>query len=212
MRRLVGYIRVGPRERPSRRPSLEEQRRIVTAEAERRGWELVAVERDVRSGRTLRRPGLRAAIRACRDGRADGIAVSRLDRLTYSLDDLARLAREFRSEGIALVALDPPLDTDEEAGRLAVEVLARTAEWSPRGLVRRARAQRETPGRGPGRPPSIPDELAGRIRAMRAAGDTLQGICDTLHAEGVPTARGGSHWRPTSLRAVLRHRPEGGSS
>jgi Recombinase len=38
---------------------------------------------------------------------------------------------------------------------------------------------------------------------MRKRGVTLQAICDKLNAEGVPTARGGRMWRPTSLRAVL---------
>jgi hypothetical protein len=42
---------------------------------------------------------------------------------------------------------------------------------------------------------------------MRRSGATLQAICDTLNAEGVSTPRGGSHWRPTSLRAVLRPDP-----
>jgi len=45
--------------------------------------------------------------------------------------------------------------------------------------------------------------LVKRIVRMRAKGMTLQAICDRLNAEGVPTARGGSLWRPTSLRAVL---------
>ena len=35
---------------------------------------------------------------------------------------------------------------------------------------------------------------------------TLQAICDTLNAEGVPTPRGGTHWRPTSLRSILQPR------
>ena len=32
---------------------------------------------------------------------------------------------------------------------------------------------------------------------------TLQAICDLLNDEGIPTARGGRLWRPTSLRAVF---------
>jgi len=54
-----------------------------------------------------------------------------------------------------------------------------------------------------GRAPSIPDKLAKRIVRMRNRGITLQAICDRLNADGIPTARGGSLWRPTSLRAVL---------
>jgi Recombinase len=49
-------------------------------------------------------------------------------------------------------------------------------------------------------------QLAKRIRTMRKRGMTLQAICDKFNAEGVPTPRGGSAWRPTSLRAVLDKR------
>ncbi|MGH2996364.1 MAG: recombinase family protein [Gaiellaceae bacterium] len=211
MRRLVGYVRVGPRERRAGRPSLVEQRRQLADVCRRRGWELVGVEQDIRSGRTLRRSGLEAALAVCREGRADGIVVSALDRLTYSLDDLARLARELQRDQIALVALDRELDTATPAGRLAADVLAEAARWRPRSLVRRAKSVTGSDQRGPGRPPSISDELAERIRELRAHGATLQAICDVLNTEGVPTPRGGSHWRPTSLRAVLRPSSEGGS-
>ena len=37
---------------------------------------------------------------------------------------------------------------------------------------------------------------------MRAAGMTLHGIADTLNAEGFPTARGGSQWRPSSMEGA----------
>ena len=63
-------------------------------------------------------------------------------------------------------------------------------------------------GRGRGRPVSTPPALAERIRTLRAGGWTLQAICDVLNAEGQPTPRGGSHWRPTSLRAILKHTEE----
>ena len=204
----MGYVRVGPRERVSRRPGLHRQRELIADRCRREGWTLLGVEHDIRSGRTLRRPGLQAALEKCRQENA-GIIVAALDRFTYSLDDLARLAHELRRDDIALVALDPSLDTATEEGALVVTVLAEAATWTPRSLVRRARSANA--GAAPGRPPSIPDELADRIRAMRRNGATLQAICDVLNAEVVPTPRGGSHWRPTSLRAVLRPPTRGGS-
>ena len=99
-------------------------------------------------------------------------------------------------------ALADGLDTGSEEGRLVGEVLSTVATWVPLGVgpqARRARAARRA-----GRPSSTPPEVAERIRAMRSEGMTLQAICDTLDAEGVPTPRGGQRWRPTSLRAVLR--------
>ena len=200
MRRLIGYVRIAPRERDDERPSLDIQRRGLSNAARAGGWELVRIEEDVRSGRTLRRPGLRAALAACRTGEADGIAVARLDRLTYSLADLAELVREAVDGGFTIVSLQPAVDIASDGGRAVGEVLAEAASWQSRAI---ASAGRALSGR-PGRPSSTPAAVAERIRDLRAQGMTLQAICDTLNGEGVPTPRGGAEWRPTSLRSVLR--------
>jgi DNA invertase Pin-like site-specific DNA recombinase len=199
-RRLVGYARVAPREHPEERPSLDVQRRGLANAADRGGWDLVRVEEDVRSGRNLRRPGLRAALAACRSGEAEGIAVARLDRLTYSLADLAELVREAVDGGFTIVSLQPAFDLQADGGRAVGEVLAEAASWQPRAIASPTRA---LTGR-PGRPSSTPPAVAQRIRELRAEGMTLQAICDRLNADRVPTPRGGAQWRPTSLRSVLR--------
>jgi DNA invertase Pin-like site-specific DNA recombinase len=199
-RPLVGYLRVAPRERAEARPGLAVQRAALDRAARERDWDLVAVEEDVRSGRTLRRPGLRAALAVCRAGEAEGIAVARLDRLTYSLIDLAEIVREAVDGGFTIVSLQPDVDLTSDGGRAVGEVLAEAATWQPRAITTAGRA---LAGR-PGRPSSTPPAVADRIRDLRGQGMTLQAICDTLNADGVPTPRGGAEWRPTSLRSVLR--------
>ena len=203
-RRVIGYARVAPREREAERPALDAQRRAVEAACEARGWTLVRTEEDVRSGRSMRRRGLRAALDACRAGEADAIAVARLDRLTYSLRDLAEIVRAASEEGFGIVSLDPELDLDSEAGRTVAGVLAAAARWTPSIVAEPAAARGLIGGRRAGRPSSIPPALAARIRRLRAEGRTLQAICDLLNSERVPTPRGGAEWRPTSLRAILR--------
>lgn len=200
-RQLIGYVRVAPRERAQERPDLGAQREALVAAASQRGWRLTRIEQDVRSGRTLRRPGLRSALDACRRGEAAGIVVARLDRLTYSLPDLAELARDAVTGGYSLVALEPDLDLADPSGRRVGEVLATAAEWVPRGIAPPAR---RALGARVGRPSSTPPAVADRIRRLRDDGMTLQAICDTLNGEGIPTPRGGRVWRPTSLRAILR--------
>jgi DNA invertase Pin-like site-specific DNA recombinase len=199
-RTLIGYLRVAPRERAEARPGLTLQRAALDRAARERGWELVRVDEDVRSGRTLRRPGLRAALASCRSGEAEGIAVARLDRLTYSLTDLAEIVREAVDGDFTIVSLDPDVDLASDGGRAVGEVLAEAATWQPRAITTAGRA---LAGR-PGRPSSTPPAVADRIRDLRGQGMTLQAICDTLNADGVPTPRGGAEWRPTSLRSVLR--------
>jgi DNA invertase Pin-like site-specific DNA recombinase len=210
-RSVVGYVRVGPRERRASRPSRTRQREAIAAECGRRGWTVVGFFEDVRSGRSLRRPGLHAAMEACREGSAAGIVVERLDRLTYSVEDLAYLMQRAVADRFFVVAPDVGLDLTTDRGAHLASVLALAAGWQPRGVGRRAALALEhhRDGDGRGRPSSTPAALADRIRGMRAAGATLQAICDTLNAEGVPTPRGGTQWRPTSLRAIVR--PQAGS-
>lgn len=202
-RRLVGYLRVAPRERPTDRPGIAEQRATIEAAATASGWTVVGYEHDRRSGRSTRRAGLAAALSMARAGSVDGIVVSRLDRLTYSLPALAELLREAAAGGFALIALNEGLDTANDDGALVAKIFSVAAGWTPRAVEVNP---------GPllgrrGRPSSTPSAVADRIRGLRADGQSLQAICDTLNAEGVPTPRGGARWRPTSLRAILRDAP-----
>jgi recombinase len=41
---------------------------------------------------------------------------------------------------------------------------------------------------------------------MRAQGMTLQAIADQLNEEGVPTVRGGTKWRHSSVQAAAGYR------
>ena len=47
------------------------------------------------------------------------------------------------------------------------------------------------------------EEVSQRIVSERAAGRTLAAIADGLNAEGVPTARNGARWYPSTVKAVL---------
>lgn len=76
------------------------------------------------------------------------------------------------------------------------------AERTRRGLAT-ARAKGASAGR-----PSVADQpdLRERIASMRSEGQTLQAIADTLHTDGVPTLRGGIHWRPSSVQAAAGYK------
>lgn len=214
--RVLGYVRVGPRERRSARPSRTTQRATIVAEGERRGWEIVGFEEDLRSGRSLRRPGLHSALDTCRSGAVDALVVAQLDRLTYSVEDLAYLMHRAVEDSFAIIAPDLGVDLTTASGAHLANVMSVAAAWQPRGVGRRTilalEHHRDGSSSGRGRPSSTPVVLADRIRDMRANGTTLQAICDTLNAEGVPTPRGGTTWRPTSLRAILRPRTGSGST
>ncbi len=139
VRRVIGYVRVAPREQRSTRPGLGEQRRAVEAECRSRGWDLIRFEQDVRSGRSLRRPGLLAALDACRGDEADGIVVARIDRLTYSVEDLAYVMHRAVEDEFTIVAPDIGVDLGTDAGAHLARVLSVAAQWQSRSVGRRAR-------------------------------------------------------------------------
>ena len=100
----------------------------------------------------------------------------------------------------------PGLDTDEEAGRLALRTIIEVSRWERERLVERTRnGMRAARRKGPASVADHP-ELRERIAGMRAAGMTLQAIADQLNADGIPTVRGGAKWRPSSVQAAVGYR------
>lgn len=208
--RVLAYVRVSTEEQSDSRAGLEAQRAAIKAECERRGWTIVEVIEDAGfSAKDLRRPGVRAALEQLERKEADGLVVSKLDRLSRSMIDFTSVMATAQKQGWALVALDCAVDTTTPAGEAMAHVLATFAQFERRLIGQRTRealAVKRAQGVRLGRPQSISPRLARRIRSMRNRGLTLQAICNKLNNEGIPTPRGGSVWRPTSLRAVLRTR------
>ena len=208
--RVLAYVRVSTEEQADSRAGLEAQRAAIRAECERRGWEIVEVIEDAGfSAKDLKRPGVRAALEELERGRADALVVAKLDRLSRSMLDFTAVMARAQKQDWALVALDCAVDTTTPAGEAMAHVLATFAQFERRLIGQRTRealAVKKKQGVQLGRPTSISPQLARRIRSMRSRGLTLQAICDRLNSEGVPTPRGGSAWRPTSLRAVLQTR------
>ena len=58
-------------------------------------------------------------------------------------------------------------------------------------------------GRGRGRPPCCPPELAIQILRLRVRGLSYARICDVLNAEQVPTPTGGSRWLKSHVDRLL---------
>jgi len=63
---------------------------------------------------------------------------------------------------------------------------------------------REQPRARPGRRATIAPSIVARIRAEQAAGRSLGQIARGLNNDQIPTAHGGAHWWPSTVRAVLR--------
>jgi DNA invertase Pin-like site-specific DNA recombinase len=209
--RAVGYVSVR-QANGSESELLENQAEAIHRFCERRGWELLHVVRDVENGhpKGLERPGLLYALERIAKGEASCLVVSELERLSRSAADLGRIVEWVDERDARLVAIDLRLDTGSAQGRLTARTLVAVGEWEGRRIADQtrkglaaARARRATTGR-----PAVEDlpALKEHIVMMRHEGMTLQAIADQLNAEGVPTLRGGSEWRPSSVQAAAGYR------
>lgn len=140
----------------------------------------------------------------------EGIVVAKLDRLSRSLVDFAAVVQDAQAHGYNVVAVDLGVDLSTPSGEFLAHVMASAAQWERRIIGERTRdalAARKAAGVKLGRPPRGPDPIAIRISNMRAKGMTLSAISDRLNRDATPTYRGGTLWRPSSVRAVLNRVP-----
>jgi len=105
---VIGYLRVST---IGQEYGNEAQRSAIAAEADRRGWHVEWVEDAGRSGKDINRPGITRALDLLRQGRAEALVVSKLDRLSRSLADFARLIETASRQGWGVVAIDLGIDT-----------------------------------------------------------------------------------------------------
>src|ERR671927_358480 len=95
------------------------------------GWVLANTRYDDGgfSGGNLERPALQQLIADIRDGRIDIVVVYKVDRLTRSLADFARLVELFDTEGVSFVSVTQQFNTTSSMGRLTLNVLLSFAQF-----------------------------------------------------------------------------------
>lgn len=207
--RVIGYVRVSTDKQDI---GPEVQAAALKAEAARRGWELELRREEAASAASLKgRPVLAAALEDLKASRADALAVSKLDRLSRSVSDFARILDDAGRGGWHVLSLDIGVDTTTPAGRFTANVIASAAQYERELIAARTREAMALIApevrdrmRNGGRPVQLPAVTDARIRHLRAEGLTHAAIAARLTAEGVPTARGGAVWRPSSVGAVLQ--------
>jgi DNA invertase Pin-like site-specific DNA recombinase len=183
--------------------------RAIEQACRRAGWRLLDVLHDVEIRRTMRRPGLFAALERIADGEARGLVVSEARLLGESIVDLAALMRWFRDASAAFIALDLGLDTSTPQGTRVAMALIRLSGWDRGGVVngeRHGLAELAPHDRSNhGRVNHVDAELLERLAAMHDDDMSLQEMADRLNDEGVPTLNRGDTWWPSSVRTALRY-------
>jgi site-specific DNA recombinase len=95
------------------------------------GWKALPQEYDdpAYSGGNLERPALKRLLRDIEFGRIDVIVVYKIDRLTRSLADFAKLVEAFDAKSISFVAVTQQFNTTTSMGRLTLNVLLSFAQF-----------------------------------------------------------------------------------
>src|ERR1700761_2035567 len=105
------------------------------------GWQLIRAAYDDGgfSGGTLERPALQQLLADVRAGQIDIILVYKVDRLTRSLADFAKLVELFDQYGTSFVSVTQAFNTTTSMGRLTLNVLLSFAQFEREVTAERIR-------------------------------------------------------------------------
>ena len=105
------------------------------------GWRLIPGRYDdgAFSGASLERPALQQLLADVRAGEIDIVLVYKVDRLTRSLADFAKLIELFDAHGVSFVSVTQSFNTSSSMGRLTLNVLLSFAQFERELIGERVR-------------------------------------------------------------------------
>jgi site-specific DNA recombinase len=105
------------------------------------GWVLVRDQYDDGgiSGGTLERPGLKRLLQDIEDGLVDVVVVYKIDRLSRSLADFAKLVEVFDRNSVTFVSVTQSFNTTTSMGRLTLNILLSFAQFEREVTAERIR-------------------------------------------------------------------------
>jgi DNA invertase Pin-like site-specific DNA recombinase len=226
--RAIGYVRVSTEMQAQEGVSLEAQKLRIAAHCTAMDITLVDIVTDAgASAKSLERPGIQAALKMLKQGKADAIVVMKLDRLTRSVKDLGYLCESYFGDGRpwSLLSVSDAIDTRSASGKLVLNVLTSVAQWEREAIadrVREAMQHMKSQGVFLGAAPygwqyideldehgrcklvENPEEQAGikRICELYDSDLFVWQICEKLEAEKIPPR--GPRWHRATVYRVLR--------
>ncbi len=137
---------------------------------------------DTVSGARVDRPGLTAALSACRSG--DTLVVWKLDRLGRSLPHLVEIVQELYTRGVGFMSVQEQMDTTTSGGKLIFHIFASLAAFE-RDLIRERTnaglAAARARGRHGGRPKGVDQKKQKAALALKKdAGYSIREMCEIV--------------------------------
>ena len=217
--------------------SLDAQRQSGEAyiESQRHeGWKLIRKRYDdaAYSGGNMDRPALTTLLADIQDGHIDCVVVYKVDRLSRSLLDFARLINLFDENNVSFVSVTQQFNTTTSMGRLTLNILLSFAQFEREIIGERIRDKKQATasqgkyvGGGPILGLDVVDKKyvvnrkeAKLVRDIFDRFETLEScrkVAVALNAEGLRTKsyptksgkpRGGKEWTQKSVYCLLTNR------
>lgn len=213
------YTRVSSAQQRDEGISIEAQEAKTSAYCAAMGWKVTEAITDAGfSAKSLRRPGMTTLLAQVRAGAVERIVVTKLDRLTRSMKDLATLLELFDKYEVSLISLGETIDTGSAMGRMMINLIGVLSQWQREQISENTaealghmRSQRQAYGKTPFGFRRVGDSLVEEpaeqaalleARRMDGSGSTLREIGSYLASLGLRSAS----WGPSSVRAMLNSR------
>lgn len=218
--RTILYVRASTEDQQI---TLDAQEAKLRAYASLYELEITGVILEAESAKSLSRPGLQRALAMLRAGKADGLAVVKLDRLTRSVADWQTLIDGYFGEraGKQLFSVQDSIDTTRASGRLILNVLLSVAQWERETISERTRdalqhkiSRRERVGKvrfgydlGADGKSLLPNDRELKaiylMQQLRTEGRTFRGIAAELTRQGIPTKERQGAWSHSAVAYIL---------
>lgn len=232
--KAYGYVRVSTKMQEEDGDSFQTQGDIIRVYAEMKGVNLLVTYPETCSGATPfnKRPVMTQILDSIKNGHANAIIVSKLDRFSRRMKDIVNTLAAFEEQKIHFFCANPEIDTTTTTGMFTVHILGAIAQMERSIIsdrVKEVMQNKKAHGHLVGSVPFgydtklegdtkvlVPNEreqaLITRIKAMRAVEKvtakgkrrptSYQAICITLSNERVLNKNGTTNWFPAQIRRI----------
>ena len=219
--RAIGYVSLNSITPQPKGFSIAEQKSMIEKYAEQNGLDLIHLYSEVKNTNSdLQHPELEKIRQAAHNGEFDVLVIARLDRLTRNIRYLNALIEEFCNKcGIAFVSIEEKLDTLNDRGQMALNIIDIVTKWDTKRISDRTReiiAKKREKGERVGHAPfgytysnkklvEVPAEkkIVRIIKGKRNSGLSYHKIARMLNEDKIGSKRGGI-WYAETVKTVFQ--------